>query len=56
MVALGLVDRLRLVVFPRIVGPGGQEPMFSGYAETILKLITSSVLDSEILVLGYRPT
>lgn len=56
MVALGLVDRLRLVVFPRIVGTGGREPMFGGYGQTNLKLATTSVLDSEIVVLEYRPT
>lgn len=56
MVALGLVDRLRLVVFPRIVGAGGQEPMFGGYGQVSLELIASSVLDSQILVLEYRPT
>jgi riboflavin biosynthesis pyrimidine reductase len=53
--ALGLVDRLRLVVIPRILGSDGQEPLFSGYRDTHLKLISTTVIDSAILLLDYRP-
>jgi len=54
MMALGLVDRLRLVVFPRILGSDGQEPLFSGYRDTYLKLIGTTVIDSAIVLLEYR--
>jgi dihydrofolate reductase len=37
MMALGLVDRLRLVVLPRILGRDGQEPLLSGYRDTHLR-------------------
>lgn len=55
MMALGLVDRLRLVVFPRILGSDGQKPLFSGYRDTHLTLIGTTVIDSAIVVLDYRP-
>ena len=55
MMALGLVDRLRLVVFPRVLGSDGQEPLFSGYRDTHLKLIDTSIIDSSIVLLEYRP-
>jgi dihydrofolate reductase len=55
MMALGLVDRLRLVVFPRILGSDGQGPLFSGYRDTYLKLIGTTVIDSAIVLLDYRP-
>jgi dihydrofolate reductase len=55
MMALGLVDRLRLVIFPRILGSDGQEPLFSGYRNTHLKLIDTTVIDSAIVLLDYRP-
>lgn len=55
MMELGLVDRLRLVVFPRILGSDGQEPLFSGYRDTNFKLIGTTVIDSAIVLLDYRP-
>lgn len=55
MMALGLVDRLRLAVFPHILGSAGSEPMFGGYGETSLTLAGTTVLDSDILMLEYRP-
>jgi dihydrofolate reductase len=51
----GLVDRLRLVVLPEVLGRSGQEPVFAGYPSTRLALVSSSVLDSNVLVLEYRP-
>jgi dihydrofolate reductase len=54
MMALGLVDRLRLLVFPRILGTAGSQPMFGGYHDTRLRLAGTTVIDSEILMLEYR--
>ncbi|HTW44555.1 MAG TPA: dihydrofolate reductase family protein [Acidobacteriaceae bacterium] len=55
MMELGLVDRLRLIVFPVILGAVGREPIFAGYLRTGLELIDTQVLDSRLIVLEYRP-
>jgi dihydrofolate reductase len=55
MMRLGLVDRLRLMVFPLILGSNGKEPIFDGYSRTGLELIESKVLDSRLILLEYRP-
>ena len=52
---LGPVDRLRLVVFPRILGNNGQGPLFSGYRDTHFKLGRTTVIDSASLLLYYQP-
>ncbi|WP_067497656.1 dihydrofolate reductase family protein [Actinoplanes sp. TFC3] len=52
---LGLVDRLRLMVFPLTVGPDGHEPALAGYLRTGLDLAGTTVLDSRIVLLEYRP-
>jgi dihydrofolate reductase len=51
----GLVDRLRLTVFPIILGPRGREPLYEGFAHRELALVESRVLDSRLLRLEYRP-
>jgi dihydrofolate reductase len=55
LIRLGLVDLLRLVVFPVVLGPDGREPMFAGYQRTAFELVSSSVLDGRLLLLEYRP-
>jgi dihydrofolate reductase len=55
LIALGLVDSLRLVVFPIVLGPDGREPMFAGYQGTTFELVAASVLDGRLLLLEYRP-
>ena len=55
LMAAGLVDRLRLIVFPHVLGQAGQEPVFTGYPETSLTLASTSVLDARLLVCEYRP-
>jgi dihydrofolate reductase len=55
LMGAGLVDRLRLVVFPHVLGQAGQEPLFAGYPETSLNLASTTVLDSRLLVCEYRP-
>jgi dihydrofolate reductase len=56
LISLRLVDRLRLVVFPIVLGPDGREPMFAHYPGTAFELISSSVLDGRLLLLEYRPS
>jgi dihydrofolate reductase len=55
LMAAGLVDRLRLIVFPHLLGHAGQEPVFTGYPETSLTLTSTTVLDSRLVVCEYRP-
>jgi dihydrofolate reductase len=55
MMQLGLVDRLRLMVFPVILGRAGREPIFTDYLRTSLELIASKTLDSRLLALEFRP-
>ena len=55
LMAAGLVDRLRLVVFPHLLGQAGQEPVFTGYPETSLTLTSTTILDSRLVVCEYRP-
>jgi dihydrofolate reductase len=51
----GLVDRLRLMVFPLVLGSEGREPIFSRFARTPMKLLGSRKLDARILLLEYAP-
>ncbi|GAA3953011.1 dihydrofolate reductase family protein [Actinomadura viridis] len=52
----GLVDRLRLMVFPLIIGATGQEPAFARLPDVALDLVGQSVIDGRIVVLEYRPS
>jgi dihydrofolate reductase len=56
MMQLGLVDRLRLMVFPVILGTAGREPIYVDYSRTALELIDTKVLDSRLMLLEYRPS
>ncbi|HET6937360.1 MAG TPA: dihydrofolate reductase family protein [Nocardioides sp.] len=56
LVNAGLVDRLRLMVFPLFVGASGAEPAYAGLDETELELVDQRVLDGRILLVEYRPT
>jgi dihydrofolate reductase len=51
----GLVDRLRLMIFPLTVGSDGREPAFAGYPRTGLELTSTTLLDGRLLLLEYRP-
>lgn len=55
LIQLGLVDRLRLMVFPLILGSAGSEPIFADYPRTDPQLIRTEVLDSRLVLLEYRP-
>jgi riboflavin biosynthesis pyrimidine reductase len=51
----GLVDRLRLVVFPQILGETGRGPIFAGLPDIDLELVGTDVLDGRLVALKYRP-
>ncbi|MBE3014920.1 dihydrofolate reductase family protein [Microbispora sp. NEAU-D428] len=55
LVELGLVDRLRVMVFPLTLGGDGREPAYAGYPRTGLELAGTRVIDSRIVLLEYRP-
>jgi dihydrofolate reductase len=51
----GMVDRLRLTVFPQILGSTGREPVFAGLPDIDLELIGTTVLDARLVTLEYHP-
>lgn len=55
LVELGLIDRLRLMVFPLILGETGKEPIYADYPRVVLELVGTKVLDSRLIVLEYHP-
>lgn len=48
------LDRLRLVVFPLILGETGTEPTFANLPDLDLQLDGTTVLDGRLVVLEYR--
>ncbi|WP_454295321.1 dihydrofolate reductase family protein [Salana multivorans] len=55
LLAAGLVDRFRVVVFPVITGKTGQERIYDGYPDVVLDLTESRTFDGGIQLLDYRP-
>lgn len=51
----GLVDHLRLLVFPQILVKSGDEPLFDGLGDLALDLIDQRILDNRLVLLDYRP-
>ncbi|MCY4728681.1 dihydrofolate reductase family protein [Nocardioides sp. STR2] len=56
LLVAGLVDRLRLVVFPVINGATGRERVFDGYPDVRLELVESRTFDGRLQLLEYVPT
>ena len=52
----GLVERLRLMTFPLLVGRSGREPFFAGVSSADLELVGHRALDDRVLLIEYRPT
>ena len=55
LMKLGLVDLLRVTIFPVALGPDGREPMYAGFPRGEFELVTNRVLDSRLVMLEYRP-
>jgi dihydrofolate reductase len=56
LMKLGLVDLLRVTIFPVTLGPDGREPMYAGFPRGEFELITNRVLDNRLVLLEYRPS
>jgi dihydrofolate reductase len=52
----GLVDYLQVTVFPVVTGQSGLEPIFAGWPDLDLELVTSRTLDGRSQLLTYVPT
>ena len=52
----GLVDRLRLLIFPLFAGDAGREWAYADLAPNELELTDHRVIDGRILLVEYRPT
>ena len=52
----GLVDRLRVVIFPVITGATGTERIFDNYPDVRLELKQSRLFDGRLQLLEYVPT
>jgi dihydrofolate reductase len=51
----GLVDHLRLMMFPLVIGETGERPLFEKVGDFELHLQGQTVLDDRIVLLDYRP-
>ena len=51
----GQLDRLRLMVFPLVIGQTGREPFFAQLGDVALELVSETVLDGRVVLLDYRP-
>lgn len=49
----GLVDRVRVMVFPTIHGSAGEGPVFGGLPDVRLSLRDATVLDDRLVLLDY---
>jgi dihydrofolate reductase len=56
VLAAGLVDRFRVVVFPVITGSTGRERIYDGYPDVGLEMVASRTFDGKLQLLEYVPT
>ena len=56
LLAAGLVDRFRVVVFPVITGSTGRERIYDGYPDVGLELVGNRTFDGRLQLLEYVPT
>lgn len=56
LMASGVVDRFRIVLFPVITGRTGLERIWEGYTDLSLELLDSRTFGGGLQLLEYRPT
>lgn len=56
LMAAGLVDRFRVVIFPVITGKTGSERIYDDYVDFALDLVESRTFDGRLQLLEYVPT
>ena len=56
LIAAGLVDRFRVVVFPVVTGVTGRERIYDGYPDLALDLVESRTFDGRLQLLEFIPT
>jgi dihydrofolate reductase len=56
LLAAGLVDRFRVVVFPVITGSTGREWIYDGFPDVALEMVASHTFDGRLQLLEYEPT
>jgi len=56
LLAAGVVDRFRVVVFPVITGATGTDRIFDGYPDVALDLVDRRTFDGRLQLLEYVPT
>ncbi|HYD09203.1 MAG TPA: dihydrofolate reductase family protein [Acidimicrobiales bacterium] len=56
LLAAGLVDRFRVVMFPVITGATGEERIYDGYPDIALEMTEHRTFDGRIQLVEYRPT
>lgn len=55
LIAAGLVDRFRVVMFPVITGATGSERIYDGYPDVALDMISSRTFDGRTQLVEYHP-
>ena len=56
LLAAGVVDRYRVVVFPVVTGATGQDRIYDGWPDVALEMVSSRTLDGRLQLLEYVPT
>ena len=56
LLAAGLVDRFRVVVFPVVTGSTGRDRIYDGWPDVALELVGSRTFDGRSQLLEYVPT
>lgn len=56
LIAADLVDHLRLLVFPLMLGETGRQPALADTPDRALELVGHSILDGRIVNYDYRPS
>ena len=55
LVEAGLVDRLRVVVFPVINGASGRDPFYAGWPDVALETLGHRTFDGRLQMMEYAP-